>query len=168
MKIGVIADTHGFLDPKIPKIFKGVDAILHGGDIGSMDVIRGLRAIAPVYAVRGNHEPEDVIKEFPNRQDQVVLEGKRIFLSHGFISFGWEFFEMMAGRYKEMFEKMQVDALVYGHSHFPESRLFNGVLFFCPGFAGEDVRDPGRAVGILTISDGKISGEIIRLLPDKP
>jgi hypothetical protein len=67
---------------------------------------------------------------------------------------------MMAGRYKEMFEKMQVDALIYGHSHFPESRLYNGVLFFCPGFAGEDMRDPGRAVGILTISDGKISGEI--------
>src|SRR5207244_12911147 len=54
MKIGVISDTHNFLDPKIPKLFAGVEHILHGGDIGLPWVILELEAIAPVTAVLGN------------------------------------------------------------------------------------------------------------------
>lgn len=163
MRVGVIADTHGFLDPKIGGIFKGVDIILHGGDIGSLDVIAGLKAIAPVHAVSGNHEPDEVTQVFPKRQDEIILDGKKIILSHGFITFDWGFFETMAHHYKEIFERLHADALVYGHSHSPDSRMYQGILFFCPGYAGEDLRHPGRAVGILTVSDGKISGEIIRI-----
>lgn len=164
MKIGVIADTHGYLDPQIRTIFSGVDAILHGGDIGSMDVIRGLEEIAPVHAVSGNHEPEEVARVYPERQAQITLAGKRFILSHGFITFDWAFFEKMAPLYSHLFERLQTDALIYGHSHFPQNKVFRGILFFCPGYAGEDARNPGRGVGLLTISDdhdGKISGEII-------
>ena len=54
MKIGVISDTHGLVRPEVYKAFEGVDLILHAGDIGTMDVIIELEAIAPVKAVAGN------------------------------------------------------------------------------------------------------------------
>ena len=54
MKIGVISDTHGFLDPRVEKIFAGVSHILHAGDIGYASIILELQFIAPVTAVLGN------------------------------------------------------------------------------------------------------------------
>lgn len=163
MRIGVIADTHGYLDPRVREVFRGVDLILHGGDIGSLEVVEGLKSIAPVHAVSGNHEPEEVVRVFPNRQDQVTLEGKRIVLSHGFITFDWEYFEKLAPQFMTLLGRLNADALVYGHSHFPRNTVVQGILFFCPGYAGEDVRNPGRGVGILTIDKGTMSGEIVRL-----
>ncbi|HAV64105.1 MAG TPA: YfcE family phosphodiesterase, partial [Verrucomicrobiales bacterium] len=54
MRIGVISDTHGYLDPKIPALFQGVEHILHAGDIGYASIILELEQIAPVTAVLGN------------------------------------------------------------------------------------------------------------------
>ena len=65
MKIGVISDTHGFLDPKIFELFAGVEHILHAGDIGFASIILELQEIAPVTAVYGNTDadlPFDLIK----------------------------------------------------------------------------------------------------------
>ena len=50
MRIGVISDTHGLVRPEVFEAFRGVDHILHGGDIGGEDVLGELRAIAPVTA----------------------------------------------------------------------------------------------------------------------
>jgi len=57
-RIGVISDTHGLLRPEAVQALRGVDRIVHAGDIGSPDVLRGLEAIAPVTAVRGNSAPD--------------------------------------------------------------------------------------------------------------
>ena len=54
--IGVISDTHGLLHAEVERAFEGVELILHAGDIGSAEVLDGLRAIAPVVAVRGNND----------------------------------------------------------------------------------------------------------------
>lgn len=56
--IGLISDTHSLLRPQAVEALKGVDLIVHAGDIGSPDVIDGLSAIAPVRAVRGNIDKE--------------------------------------------------------------------------------------------------------------
>src|SRR5687768_2476727 len=77
MKIGVISDTHGFLDPTIPKLFEGVDHILHGGDVGSPMVLLELENIAPVTAVLGN-----VDTGMPLKLTEVVELGRRKFLLH--------------------------------------------------------------------------------------
>jgi hypothetical protein len=53
-QVGVISDTHNYLDPLIPHLFAGVDHILHGGDIGMPAIILALEQIAPVTAVAGN------------------------------------------------------------------------------------------------------------------
>jgi len=54
MKIGVISDTHGLLDARIPQLFSGLDHILHAGDIGDVSILERLRQIAPLTAVAGN------------------------------------------------------------------------------------------------------------------
>ncbi|MCL4789843.1 MAG: metallophosphoesterase family protein, partial [Verrucomicrobia bacterium] len=78
MKIGVISDTHGFLDPKVSKLFAGVDHILHGGDVGPYTLLAELAAIAPVTAVLGNTDTWLQLKltEF------VELGGRRFLVHH--------------------------------------------------------------------------------------
>ena len=54
MIVGVISDTHGLLRPEAIAALQGVDAILHGGDIGPEQILTDLERIAPVTAIRGN------------------------------------------------------------------------------------------------------------------
>jgi putative phosphoesterase len=63
MKLGVISDTHGLFDEAIPPIFRGVNAIIHAGDIGRIEVITRLEQIAPVFAVEGNNDSFGVYPE---------------------------------------------------------------------------------------------------------
>ena len=65
MRFGVISDTHGRLDPKVPKAFAGVDRIFHGGDIGSEAVLDALQQIAPVTAIRGNNDRGTSLERLP-------------------------------------------------------------------------------------------------------
>ena len=53
-RIAVLSDTHNYFDPRLPRLFAGVDHILHGGDIGLPAIILALEQIAPVTAVAGN------------------------------------------------------------------------------------------------------------------
>ena len=61
-KIGLLSDTHGFLDPKIYEYFKDVDEIWHAGDVGSIDVIDKLRAFKPLRGVYGNIDDYEIRK----------------------------------------------------------------------------------------------------------
>jgi predicted phosphodiesterase len=63
--LGLISDTHGYFDPRLLDVFRGVERILHAGDIGSLDVIERLEAIAPLTAVHGNMDRPDVAGRFP-------------------------------------------------------------------------------------------------------
>src|SRR2546423_11271360 len=79
MKIGVISDTHNFLDAKIAKLFAGVEHILHAGDIGLPWVILELEAIAPVAAVLGN--TDDGRLQF-KETEIVELAGRKLLVHH--------------------------------------------------------------------------------------
>ena len=79
MKIGVISDTHNFLDPKIPGLFAGVSHILHAGDIGLPQILTELGSIAPVTAVGGNTDDPAM------RHDEtrlVELTGRKFLIHH--------------------------------------------------------------------------------------
>jgi hypothetical protein len=54
LRIGIISDTHGLLRPEVGRWLAGVAHIIHAGDVGRVDVLEGLRRIAPVTAIRGN------------------------------------------------------------------------------------------------------------------
>ena len=78
MKLGVISDTHGYFDPRLPEKMAGVDGILHAGDVGSREILKELEAIAKVHAVRGNVDsarlklPLKLKKKFGGVQVQVI------------------------------------------------------------------------------------------------
>jgi uncharacterized protein len=120
-KIGIISDTHGSLSSKIFDVFKGVDLILHAGDIVGDDIITELRSISEVVAVHGNMDDHQTAQLFPR---QIVLEkdGLRIHLSH------------KDGNHAEA-----VDVVVQGHTHLAEVHKKPGAIFINPGKASESV-----------------------------
>src|SRR5690606_21338013 len=65
MKIGILSDTHGLLRPEVFTHFEGVDHILHAGDLGPLDLLVELEAIAPVTVVWGNTDAMDVRATLP-------------------------------------------------------------------------------------------------------
>ena len=122
-RVGVISDTHGLLRPEVLKIFKGVDLILHAGDIGDPDVLEKLRSLSDVVAVRGNNDRDTWAKKIPESR-VVEIEQVRIYLLHDL---------------KEMTLNPSVSgfqAVISGHSHKPSIQERNGVLFINPGSAG--------------------------------
>src|SRR5690606_2751253 len=65
MKIGLLSDTHGYLDDAILKYFENCDEIWHIGDFGSMEVIEKLEACKPLRGVYGNIDDKDIRLKFP-------------------------------------------------------------------------------------------------------
>lgn len=160
--IGVISDTHGYLDPDIPPIFKGVDRIIHLGDIGHPYILKRLEKIAPLTVIRGNHEPPQIMKSYSTYL-YVELNGIKTLLTHGFISTGWEVFEIMAGDFIKEIIDQKVELIMHGHVHSPYIKEYRGIYIFCPGYAGEDLSEPGRSVGLIRLDKGKIDAEILHL-----
>lgn len=159
MKIGVLSDTHVTSAAEIPaeaiESIRGVDMILHAGDIVALSVIDELRTIADVHAVCGNMDPTVTRQELPSKTT-IQAGGRRIGLVHGSgAPLG------LHQRVRVLFD--DVDAIVFGHSHRPMSEMVDGVLMFNPG-SPTDVRfAPYRSLGILNIEGDKILGAIVRL-----
>jgi uncharacterized protein len=82
MRIGIISDTHGLLRPEAIKQFAGADHIIHAGDIGVPEVIKGLRRIAPTTAIRGNIDAGEWAQGYPGTELVVLArlmhEGWRV------------------------------------------------------------------------------------------
>lgn len=81
IRVGLLSDTHGYLDPKIYTYFDEVDEIWHAGDVGSTDVIDELRAFKPTVGVYGNIDDHSVRLEFPEFQC-FQREGVKILMTH--------------------------------------------------------------------------------------
>ena len=141
MKIGVISDTHGFLDPRIPGLFQGVDHILHAGDIGYASIILELEYLAPVTAVLGN---TDCGLDF--RESELVPLGNRNFLVEHIIPPMKPAPDLAA-----KLQRREVHALVFGHSHRRYCETHEGVLFFNPGYAGQPKPGLARSVAVIEI-----------------
>src|SRR3954447_458451 len=128
MKIGVISDTHNFLDPKVLKLFSGVDHILHGGDIGMPWLLLELESIAPVTAVMGNTDEAGL----RYRETEVVeLAGHKFFLHHIVNPHQPE--ERLGAR----LARERPDVVVFGHTHKRLCETIENRLFFNPGYAGK-------------------------------
>ena len=148
MRIGVVADTHVSEQlPRLPRevldLLEGVDLILHAGDISEPAVLDELGELAPVIAVRGNHDDVPGLRHLP--RDAVVRAGDaRIGLTHGSRRTAVElpagllslvagrpvllgFATTMARRFRD------VDCVVVGHLHMPIDTVMDGVRVFSPG-----------------------------------
>jgi len=154
LRIGVISDTHNFLDPKIPEHFAGVDHILHAGDIGQARLILQLEQIAPVTAVLGNTDDSGL--HF--RQTEIVeLDGCKFLIHHIVDPHTPD--EALQSRIAR--EKPAV--VVFGHTHKPFSESINSVLFFNPGYAGKSRFGMPRSVAILHCAAKGIRPEFLAL-----
>jgi uncharacterized protein len=147
-RVGVVADTHcpEFLDHLPDRIFEvlsGVDLILHAGDVGGPETIAELERIAPVDAIRGDHDKE--LAELPASRE-VTLEGRRIVVVHGnrsrwveepqtllwTLSLGYV--HPNANLPRTLRKRFPgADAIVFGHTHRAHVETRQGVLLFNPG-----------------------------------
>ena len=153
MKIGVISDTHGFLDPKILKLFAGVGHILHAGDIGDPFIPFQLEQIAPVTVVVGNNDPDLSFKE-----TEVVSLASRKFLIHHIVNP-----HALADKIKSRITRERPDVVVFGHTHKRFCETIGGILFFNPGYSGKPKFGAERSVAILHCDEKGIRQEFIPL-----
>jgi putative phosphoesterase len=155
VRIGVISDTHGKLDGRVPALFAGVRRIIHAGDIGNEDLIWELENIAPVIAVRGNNDARTIC--FPNER-MAVIEGRTFYVRHQFATV-----EKMTGAQQRIIEQHMPDVVVFGHSHQAYAGRWRGTLLFNPGSAGPKRFTLPRSVGLLELLDEQITSRIITL-----
>ena len=80
-RIGLLSDTHGWLHPETARIFQHCDEIWHAGDIGSEQLADELLQIAPLRAVYGNIDSQDIRMRFP-AEVFFTLEGVRVLMTH--------------------------------------------------------------------------------------
>lgn len=160
MRIGVISDTHGFLDPTLVEHFLGCDEIWHAGDIGDPSVINGLERIAPVQAVYGNIDDPSLRQRFPEDL-WLTCAGVSILITH------------IAGkppvyttRVKRLLKERRADLLICGHSHICQVKKdeTRNMLFVNPGAAGQQGFHTMRTVLRLELGEGKIKKlEVVEL-----
>lgn len=157
MRIGVVTDTHvaehlPVLPHAVCDALAGVDLIIHAGDLTGLAVLDDLRAVAPVVAVRGNHDCEAGHTSLP--RDLVVrAAGRRIGVTHGTRARAVEaaggLASLALGRPELLgFHRAArrrfgvVDAVVVGHIHMPVHRVVDGTLLFSPGAVYVPEADP--------------------------
>ena len=145
MNIGVISDTHNFLDPKVADLLAGVDHILHAGDIGQARLILELESIAPVTAVLGNTDDGGLAF----RSTEVVELADQKFLLHHIINP-----HSLEEAVRRRIERERPQVVVFGHTHKPFCERIDGILYFNPGYAGKSRFGMERSLAILNW-DGK-------------
>lgn len=145
MRIGIIADTHGVIHPRITDVFASVDHIVHAGDIGGAHVLKALRAIAPVVSVDGNNDGESTGEEIR----RIILGDVRILLTHILPRP-----HRLDARVRDSLKKMPAELVVFGHSHLPHNEVVDGVRYFNPASAGPRRFDYPTSVGLL--EDGHV------------
>jgi putative phosphoesterase len=153
--IGVISDTHGKLDDKVPALFADVSHIIHAGDIGDEELIWQLEKIAPVIAVRGNIDSDTMC--FPNER-LAVINKRTFFVRHQFATA-----EKLSAAQARLIEKHMPDVVVFGHSHQAYSGNWRGTLLFNPGSAGPKRFSLPRSIGFLELHEDRISSRIVLL-----
>jgi hypothetical protein len=153
MIVGLISDTHSLVRPDVFEALKGVELLLHAGDVGGRSVLDELTAIAPVRAVYGNTDaPDDPSLAASLDFD---LEGLSIHVSHGH--------EIGAPTPDRLLARYDADIIVYGHTHKPLIDRRASRLVVNPGAAGPKRFNLKPSVARLTIENGRVDVEIVWL-----
>ena len=154
VRIGVVSDTHDFFDPKLRELFKGVDHIIHGGDIGLPWIILQLEEIAPVTAVTGNADEGGL--EY--KETEVAQIGARKFLVHHIVDP-----KNITEKLKKRLIRENPDVVVFGHTHKPFCETVGNTLYLNPGYAGRQRFTLPRSVAILTCDKDGITADFLEL-----
>jgi len=148
--IGVISDTHGLVRPEAIEALKGVEMILHAGDVGNQQVLDTLNEIAPVVAVRGNNDKGEWARSLAE-WEVVEVGNTSIYMLHNLKEI--DISPAGAG----------FQVVVSGHSHQPSITEQRGVLYLNPGSAGPRRFKLPVSVAHLEVMDQQVQARIIEL-----
>lgn len=152
MKIGVIADTHiprasKRVPEKVFELFHRVELIIHAGDIVQEMALKQLETIAPVIAVHGIRDSDELKASLPESRI-IELKGFKIGILHGHGEKG-----TTMQRLPGFFAGENLDCIIFGHSHIPYNQKIGNTLYFNPGSPTVKKRQKLPSVGILTLSN---------------
>jgi putative phosphoesterase len=173
MRIGVVSDTHGYFDPRLHDVLAGVEAILHAGDVDSPDILEELQQIAPVHAVRGNVDGNELSLPLTRtfHFEGVQIEMQHILSAQPSELEAWSD-QACAGkpipkRRTQLLNSFDpaTRVVIFGHSHQPCLIPIAQKLFFNPGSAGKRRFSLPRCCGLLEISPHEIEGSLLSLEP---
>lgn len=161
MKIGLLSDTHSFLDPRIFNHFSACDEVWHAGDIGDVVVADELEKFKPFRAVYGNIDTRATQARYPEDL-RFSCEGVEVLITH------------IGGsppnynpRAKKLFKEKTPDLFICGHSHIlriKKDPAYNNMLYLNPGACGNHGFHMMKTVVRFEISNGLISNmEVIEL-----
>lgn len=159
-RIGLLSDTHGYLDPKVYQYFEECDEIWHAGDLGTLTLLEELEAFKPTRAVYGNIDGADIRAAAP---ENLIwdCEGLKVFMTHigGY-----------PGRYnarvRAILDQEKPGLYICGHSHIlkviPDKK--RGLLHINPGAAGKHGFHKVKTLTRFTVAKGQIRDlEVIEL-----
>lgn len=178
-RLGLLADTHypdrlAALPPALFEALADVDLVLHAGDVGTLDVLDALSAIAPVVAVHGNDDTDEAQRELPYQQ-LLSAGGLRLLLTHAHYPDRAD--ELTARRDDRWAPKLERRAamgrqagaqiVAFGHTHVPMAVPWGELLLVNPGAIAPGnhfVRQALRSVARLLIADdGSVAVEHLNL-----
>ena len=168
MIIGLVSDTHicdegrgaslgllstSVLPAQIKEVFRGVDLILHAGDIYTIPTLDELEHIAPVLAAEGDDDPSEVVMDKRVKRKHIItVEGVTIGLAHQYAIWYWDK------------QEKSCNVIIYGHTHHATLQNHGGILQINPGSPTfPHYKHQLGTVGILTINSGKAEAQIIQL-----
>ncbi len=159
-RIGLLSDTHGYLDPKIFEHFKDVDEVWHAGDVGSIEVIDELKAFKPTKGVYGNIDGTEIRSEW-KEHEFFNCEGVDVLITH---------IAGKPGKYQrnahELISKYRPQLFVCGHSHILLVKMDSNfdMLWMNPGACGYKGFHQVKTLLRFAISNGRIHDlEVIEL-----
>lgn len=155
MRLGLISDTHGYLNPKVAEIFHHLDLICHAGDIGNEKVINELEKLSPLRVVYGNVDHFPISIKYP-KEYLLEIENQRILLIHQF-----NFYKSSDRQKLKKYGKLT--SVFCGHTHHHSIEYFEGIQIINPGSAHKGGRFEPPSVMRLEILNDKISTELCLL-----
>ena len=164
MRIGLISDTHipdvaKSVPAQVLEVFRGVDLILHAGDLYDVSVLDELQTIAPVLAARGDDDYA-VRDERVQEVQQLVIDGLFLYLIHS--SQHWAK-ELIENPEKHDLDRTP-DVVIFGHTHRDTVLKIGDSLLVNPGSATcPQYQNRLGTVAILDITEGKAEARIVQL-----
>ena len=159
--IGLISDTHGFLDDSVFKHFENCDEIWHAGDFGTLDLAVKLRAFKPLRGVYGNIDGQDIRTQYPEHL-RFNCEELNVWMTH----IGGYPGKYSSGIREEIYRNPP-GLFISGHSHILKVIFDKKIscLHLNPGAAGKQGWQKVRTLLRFSISAKKIHNlDVIELL----
>lgn len=151
LRVGLISDTHGLLRPEARAFAGSCDYIIHGGDIGSAEILDELSCLAPLIAVKGNNDRQVWAAHLPETE-MIRVGGVFIYIIHDLSKLDTS--PHAAG----------AQVVVSGHSHKPLIEFRDRILYVNPGSCGPRRFRLPLSVGEIQVEGTKVRARTVELV----